>query len=120
MSKRMSITRRGFLKSAAAGAVVGLPAIVPSSVLGAQAPSERITVGFIGVGGRGSGLLGAFMRLQEARVLAVCDVKRNRRDQAKSRVDKNYGDSSCTTYNDFRELCARDDLDAVVSATTDH
>lgn len=121
MSQRMNITRRGFLESAVgAGAVLGLPSIVPSSVFGAQAPSERITVGFIGVGGRGSGLLGAFMRLNEARVLAVCDVKKTQRDRAKSRVDKKYGGDSCATYNDFRQLCARDDIDVVVSATTDH
>ena len=120
MSKQANVTRRGFLKSAAAvGAVAGLPAVVPSSVFGAQAPSERIAVGFIGVGGRGSGLLGAFMRLPEARVLAVCDVKKAQRDRARSRVDKQYG-GSCGTYNDFRELCARAAIDAVVSATTDH
>ena len=120
MSKQVNVTRRGFLKSAAVGcAAAGLPAIVPSSVFGAQAPSERINVGFIGVGGRGSGLLGAFMRLDEARVLAVCDVKKTQRDRAKARVDKKYR-GSCTAYADFRQLCVRDDIDVVVSATTDH
>ncbi len=121
MPKQMNVTRRNFLKSAAAaGAVVGLPAIVPSSVFGAEAPSERITMGWIGVGGRGSSLLGAFLRFKDAQVLAACDVKKQQRDRAKSSIDRRYGTKSCVAYNDFRQLCARDDIDAVVVATTDH
>jgi predicted dehydrogenase len=121
MPEQVNLTRRNLLKGAAAvGAVAGLPAIVPSSVFGADAPSERITMGWIGVGGRGSTLLRAFTGLKETQVLAVCDVKKQQRDRAKGWIDKKYGTSSCIAYNDFRELCARDDIDAVVSATTDH
>ena len=118
MSKQMNVTRRNFLKSTVVvGAGVGLPAIVPSSVFGSEAPSERITMGWIGVGGRGSSLLGAFLGLKDARVLAVCDVKKQQRDRAKSVIDRRSGTTSCGSYGDFRELCARDDIDAVVSAT---
>ncbi|MDP6636491.1 MAG: Gfo/Idh/MocA family oxidoreductase [Phycisphaerae bacterium] len=121
MSKQMNPSRRNFLKSAAvAGVGVGLPTIVPSSVFGADAPSERITMGWIGVGGRGSTLLRAFMGLKDAKVLAVCDVKKQQRDRAKVSVDKRYKSNSCAAINDFREICARDDIDAVVVATTDH
>ena len=112
------LTRRGLLKSAAA--VLGVPAVVPCSVFGAAAPSEKITLGFIGMGGRGGALLTNFMGLTDAQVVAVCDVKRPERERAQQRVDEHYGKKVCSACNDFRELCARQDVDAVVVASTDH
>jgi predicted dehydrogenase len=122
MQRGKRITRRNFLKkvtSAAAG-TIGFPYIVGSLALGQVAASKRIVMGFVGVGGRGGALLTNFMELSDAQVVAVCDVKRQNRDGAREAVDKRYGKKVCTAYNDFRELCTRNDIDAVVVASTDH
>ena len=119
------IDRREFLKrttSLAAGAVA-LPYVVPDSALGkagSPAPSDRITMGFIGVGGRGRSLLNNFLHLSDAQVVAVCDVKRANRHGAQKTVDGRYRTTGCAAYTDFRKLVARDDIDAAVVATTDH
>jgi predicted dehydrogenase len=68
----------------------------------------------------GRGDLKGLMKSEGTQVLAVCDVFRQRRDQAKAIVDQNYGNSDCKTYNDFRELLARQDIDAVCITTQDH
>jgi threonine dehydrogenase-like Zn-dependent dehydrogenase len=116
------LKRREFLKNAAlsAPAAIGFPMIVPSSVLGADgatAPSERITVGSIGLGRMGGGNTRSFLRHEDARVIAVCDVQEARRQQMKAAVDQRYGDQGCATYADYRELLARPDIDAVMIAT---
>ncbi len=116
--------RRRFLKqmAAASGAVV-LPEIIPSSALGKDAavpPSDRITLGCIGVGGQGGGLLKNFLFFKDVRVLAVCDAYEDRRLKAKQRADAQYGDKGCTAYLDYREVLARKDIDAVVIAAQDH
>ncbi len=117
MTKR-HVSRRQFL-GATAGAVA-FPYIVPSSVFGAGAPSGKITMGCIGVGSQGSGNMNGFLEKGDARVLAVCDVDKGHRDAAKQRVDEKYGNSDCATYHDFRELIARDDIDALSLAVPDH
>jgi predicted dehydrogenase len=119
MKTTNQINRRDFLKAASAlGAAA--PFILPSRVWGADpAPSERIGMGFIGMGTQSRGLLNNFLR-QETRVLAVCDVDTTRRNDAKQKVDKFYGNSDCAAYNDFREITARKDIDAVCIATPDH
>jgi predicted dehydrogenase len=119
------INRRQFLKAAAgtAAGAIAFPYFVPSSALGKAgtiAPSNRVIVGCIGVGGQGTGVMQNFLHQDIARVVAVCDVKANRRQAAKNRVDQHYGNSACTEYHDFRELLARDDIDAVMIASTDH
>jgi len=109
------VTRRGFLKAAVGGAYV-----ITSGALGAagRAPaSERITTGAIGVGGRGSYDLRAFLWNDDVQVLAVCDVKGQRRKAAKRAVDAKYGNTDCAAYIDLRELLAREDIDAVAIAT---
>ena len=84
-------------------------------------PSERITLGVIGMGIRGRNLLrGAFLPNEGFQVLAVCDVDSTRRKDAKTRVDEHYEDEDCATYLDYGELLAREDIDAVVIATPDH
>lgn len=122
MKKTHKIARREFLRSSAslAGAAVLAPAIVPASVFGADAPSERITVGAIGVGRMGNGDLGEALGLKQVQVVAVCDVDSNRAKAAKERVEKHYAGKGCAAYGDFRELIARDDIDAVQIATPDH
>jgi len=107
MSKAISISRRGFLRGAAAGAV-GLPTIVPASVFGRNAPSERVTVGKIGCGGRGGAIGGV-----GGEVVAACDCWESRRERWAQR-------GRCKAYADFRDLLARDDIDAVAVASTDH
>ena len=117
MTKR-HVSRRQFL-GATAGAVA-FPYVVPSSVFGAGAPSGKITMGCIGVGSQGSGNMNGFLEKGDARVLAVCDVDKGHREAAKRRVDEKYGNSDCATYHDFRELIARDDIDALSLALPDH
>jgi predicted dehydrogenase len=122
VDKSKKINRRGFLKTAtgAAAGVVAFPYIVPSSVLGAGAPSNKITMGCIGVGSQGTGDMQGFLSKSDARVLAVCDVDRWRLEQAKRIVDEAYGNSDCATYHEFRDLIARADIDACLLALPDH
>lgn len=118
MAKRHG-SRRQFLGTAAGA--VAFPYIVPSSVFGAGAPSRKITMGCIGVGSQGSGNMNGFLdKKDDVRVLAVCDVDKGHRDGAKKRVDDKYGNSDCAAYHDFRELIARDDIDALSLALPDH
>ena len=75
---------------------MALPSIIPSRVLGVEAPSKRINVGFIGVGDHGTNRnLRMFLQQPDARALAVCDVYRSRMENAKGIVDKEYGDNGC-------------------------
>ncbi len=126
MARPTKLTRRGFLKRTAAGgavAAIGLPMVIPGSALGlngATAPSNRITMGVVGVGGRGAGDMKTFMGFSEVRVVAVCDVFQGRRQQAKAIVDTHYGDSGCAAALDYREVTRRDDVDTVLVGTPDH
>ena len=100
-----------------------MPTLIPSSVLGADgqpAPSNKITLGCIGVGGMGSSNLGSFLGQPGCQVVAVCDVNESRRQKAGQTVDGNYGDKGCAMIADWRELIARKDIDAVMIATNDH
>ncbi len=114
-------SRRRLLKNAArAGALLAIPQIIPSSALGkdgALVPSERITVGAIGIGGRGSYVLQCFLGESDAQVVSVCDVRGVNRERAKRSVDGKYGNQDCKTYIDLREMLARPDIDAVMIAT---
>jgi len=115
------LNRRQFLK--ASGALVALPWVIPGSALGKDGrvpPSERIVMGGIGIGNQGGGDQGAFLGRDDVQYVAVCDVKRAVREGSKNRIDQHYGDKGCTVYNDFRELLARPDIDAVHVATPDH
>jgi hypothetical protein len=118
-------TRRQFIKRAslAAGGLVAAPNIITSAALGASGgtpASERIRLGVIGLGGRGRGVMRAFMAQKDCQVLAVCDAYCDKREAAKGDVDSEYGNEDCSMYLDFRELLARDDIDAVLIATGDN
>jgi predicted dehydrogenase len=77
-------------------------------------------MGAIGLGGQGMHNLKSFLTFTDVRVLAVCDVDANHRQTAQNAVDSAYGSKDCATYNDFREVLARGDLDTVLIATPDH
>ncbi|MEN9635951.1 MAG: hypothetical protein RL077_4355 [Verrucomicrobiota bacterium] len=118
-------TRRHFIHNSAL--LAAAPFILPNRVWSqASAPSKRLTLGCIGMGKQMKGHLGAFIGRDDVQVLAVCDVDTTRRTAAKKRVDDAYtakADAtykSCDAYNDFREIIARKDIDAVVIATPDH
>jgi predicted dehydrogenase len=116
------VSRRAFLKSAAsvAGTAAVAPMIIPSSALGRDgsvAPSERIVVGGIGIGNRGTYDLGCFLQQDDVQFVAVCDVKEARRVAVKKITDEQYGNNNCDTYRDFRDLLDRSDIDAVLIAT---
>ncbi|HBJ87342.1 MAG TPA: gfo/Idh/MocA family oxidoreductase [Verrucomicrobiales bacterium] len=133
-------SRRHFLQqcSAAAGAALGFPTIIPSSALGkdgAVAPSNRTTLALIGCGGRGTDVVKNFLQDERVQVIAVCDVERESdrynkgiikkagtlgREPAKRLVDQTYGTKGCAMHEDFREVLARSDVDAVQIATPDH
>lgn len=113
-----AITRRRFITRAAAACAA--PLIIPSRVLGAAAPSKRIAMGFIGVGGMGSGHLRSCLGQEDVQVLAVCDVRDAHVQHARDLVNVRYGNAACAAYRDYRELLARDDIDAVLIATPDH
>jgi predicted dehydrogenase len=118
------MNRRQFLRqSAALAGVLGVPAIVPASVLGqaaTPAPSNRVALGCIGLGIQGTGNMRAFRGNPEVQVVAVCDVHESQRRRAKQAVDEAYGNESCAAYKDFRELMARKDIDAVQITAPDH
>src|SRR5438445_12489387 len=104
-------SRRSFLSTAArAGAFLALPQIVPARVLGregATPPSEQIVLGAIGVGNRGTYVLGCFMNETDVRFVAICDVKEQRRNAIKKKADEKYGNNDCKIYRDLRDLLAR-------------
>lgn len=113
-----SLNRRQFLKRAAASLAV--PLIVPGSVLGlngAVAPSNRIVFGGIGMGNRARHILPNFLSFKEIHFAAVSDARRDRLKNAKDMVDAQYRNTDCATHDDFRELLARKDIDAVLIAT---
>jgi len=119
------VSRRDFLRKAAgvSMAAASVPYFVPGSALGGEggaAPSERITMGCIGVGSRGTGNMRSFLGRSETQILAVCDVDKNNRDKAKKTIDDKYGNGDCKTYLDFREVISRDDIDALSLALPDH
>jgi len=122
---KAKLSRRQFLKHAArltctAGAV---PYFVPDSALGKDgraAPSERIVMGCIGMGGRGTGNMRTFVGTGLVQVVAICDVDAARRARALKLLVEQHNARGCAAYSDFRELLARDDIEAVSIATPDH
>jgi predicted dehydrogenase len=125
MTKNDDLSRRQFLKNTmaiSAGALT-IPSLIPGSALGkngAVAPSNRVVLGCIGVGGMGTGNMRSFLELEDVQVVAVCDVDANHLQNAKSIVDEHHKNRDCKMYHDFRDLIARNDIDAISLATPDH
>ena len=131
-----SVSRRDLIKTGAAASAVAAmsgaiaaPTIIPSSALGDEkkaAPSERLNIGFIGLGKQNSGHLGAMVGKRDVQVLAICDVDTTRREHFRDFVDKKYGElerkdvKAAKAYEHYQDLLARDDIDGVFIATPDH
>jgi predicted dehydrogenase len=122
-----TFSRRSFLSTAVASATTGV--VIGHDLFSRDRPkpSERITLGFIGVGVMGRGHLGAFLGMTDVQVVAVCDVVRERRDNARKMVEDRYAREQksgqfkgCQASNDFRDILERKDIDAVLIATPDH
>ncbi len=120
---KLKLTRRKFLaRGAMTAGAVAAPFFVPASSLGRDgsvAPSDRIVMGAIGLGGRGSSDVGWMLGESDVRFAAVCDVRRGNREGAQNVVNRKYGNKDCAAYQDLRELLARPDIDAVLIATGD-
>ncbi len=119
-----TLNRRQFLtRTTLAAASLSLPTLLPGSALGlngAVAPSNRIVMGGIGLGGRGAYDLSCLLTEPEVQWVAVCDLHQSRRETAKQMVDAKLGHHDCTAYSDLRQLLAeRPDIDAVLIATGD-
>ena len=126
-----SLTRRTFLRNSAgavAGATLLSPTIVPSSVFGANAPSNRVTVGMIGMGRQAYySNVKSFLSFPDVQVVAVCDVDAWRLESGRKAVEDHYAKDrssgtfkGCAVFRDFREVLARKDIDAVMISTPDH
>ncbi len=119
-----SLSRRSFLaRGSAMLGSLALPQIVPASVLGAEgraAPSERVTLGCIGLGIQGTGNMRTFLGHPEVQVIAVGDVHEGQRAKGKEVVDSFYSHHDCAAFRDFRELLAVPGLDAIQLTTPDH
>ena len=123
MKKEPTATRRQFLQgSLAATAAMAAPAFVPARAVGADgavAPSERITLGVIGIGPRCTYDLKPMLAMPDVECVAIADVQATRRRAGKSLVDQHYGNTSCAVTREFREVLDRQDIDAVLIATGD-
>ena len=124
-SPQATCGRRRFLRRSlgAAGAAAAAPYVLTSAALGAAgrpAASDRVVLGYIGTGPRGMLNLRELLGCPAGQLVAVCDVWDHARQRAKQTVDQRYGNADCTAYVDFRELLAREDIDAVGIATPDH
>jgi len=124
------MNRRHFLQrgSLAATALATAPLILPRNILGAEAPSKKITVGIIGVGRQTQNInIPGFLSRDNCQVVAVCDVDSWRLQRAKDLVESHYAAQrasgvfkGCASYGDFRELLARPEIDAVFVSAPDH
>ena len=113
-----SLSRRRFLSTTA---VASAPFILPSGILSAEVkPNDKISVGFIGMGKQNGGLMNRFMGAKEAICVAVSDCDTNRRNAARDKANARQKNKDCKAYEDFRELIAHKDIDAVCIATPDH
>ena len=102
-------------------ALSAAPMILRSQASGSGARSDKITLGCIGLGNHGHGVnLLSFLQEPDCRVVAVCDVYKDRREISSAAVNQHYAAQGCRMFADFRELIASNDIDAVVISTPDH
>src|SRR5579871_4245137 len=118
MTTDRKLTRRKALQIAAGAAVA--PAFLPGHLFGDDAPSKQIVMGFIGVGWMGNSNLDVFLGQRDCRVVAIADVDQKHLQDAVNKVNQRYKNTDCKSYKDFRDLLARNDIDAVCISTPDH
>ncbi len=120
--KRIPISsRRRFLQTSATAALsFGFPTIVPSSIFGQNAPSNRIALGAVGWGMQGPGNTNSFLAEADCQVVAACDLDKNHLGAALKKINGHYQNNDCKAYSDYRELMARKDIDAVMIAVPDN
>jgi predicted dehydrogenase len=111
-------TRRRFLAQSAAA--IGFPTIVPASVFGQNAPSNKITMGVVGWGMMGPGNTNKFLAEADCQVVAACDIDKRHLESALGTINGYYKNSDCKAYHDYREMMARKDIDTVMLAVPDH
>ena len=118
----MNVTRRGFMKTAgvAAGAMTAFPTIIPSTVLGQNAPSKVLTVACVGVGGMGLSHITQMLDRETVRIVAVADVDAFHQKRAAQIINKKYGTQDCRMTGDFREVTRAKDVDLITVATPDN
>lgn len=119
--ENQSTNRRTFLKTSTLASASLL--YIPASVLGRDkqiAANDKIHVGCIGIGPQGTGDMRGFLRNSGCQVVALCDLKNNVLEERQGLVNDFYDNRDCKAYHDFRELAARDDIDACLVATCDH
>lgn len=135
-SRAPGLTRRQFLKGT--GLALAAPSLVPSSVFGENAPSNRVNVALIGCGNQSRVDLPSMLNLPDVQVVAVCDVNRGSdgyarpehflgREPAQKKVNEHYAAQTrsgtykgCDAYHDLRDVLARQDVDAVLVVLPDH
>ena len=116
-NSRSSLTRRNFIK------VAGAAMALPGSAWAATDPvsaSNRITLGVIGWGMMGPANTKAFLAESDCQIVAACDLEKNHLQAAVDTINGKYGNKDCKAYHDYRELLARDDIDAIMIAVPDH
>ncbi len=115
------VSRRQFIATTAAA--IAAPTFIPASALGREgrpAPSDRIVVGIVGWGMMGPGNTSGLMAEKDCQVVAACDLDSRPLQQAVQAINKKYNNNDCKSYADYREMIARDDIDAVMLAIPDH
>src|SRR5690606_21191728 len=133
-SKKTNYNRRDFMKTATKGAVLGtialsgFPTIVPASVFGKNAPSNKINIGQIGCGRIAvTHDLPETFKHESARIMAVSDVDSNRQLACKQMLEQWYAKKTgqanyldVKTYDDYHDMLANKDIDAIIISTPDH
>ncbi|HZL79076.1 MAG TPA: Gfo/Idh/MocA family oxidoreductase [Candidatus Limnocylindrales bacterium] len=118
---RTKVSRRHFI--ATAGAAMALPFLVPGCAVGRggrSRPSNRINLGVVGWGMQGPGNTKSFLFEEDCQVVAACDLDTNHLQSAVDTINDHYQNKDCQAYHDYRELMAREDIDAVMLAVPDH
>lgn len=122
-NKSLRYSRRRFIQHASAvSTALVVPTIIPASALGldaAVAPSNRISLGAIGIRNRGRRDLQCFLANRDVQFIAICDVQKKQRELIKTMADSHYGNQDCATYRNMHDMLARPDIDAVLIATGD-
>ena len=115
-----NVDRRSFIKTSALA--LGMPTLIPSSVLGkngAVAPSNRIVIGGIGIGPRGRKVLSCFLQQPDVQFVAIADAQEERREIVRRLANRHYGNEDCTKHRDLFDVLQRDDIDVVQITTGD-